>query len=86
MTKPKTTRPTRPSADDRRRQVISAITRSVESRGFPPTMREIASEVGICPARVKQLIDECEKHGLVERNAKAARSYRIPRRRPSPRS
>jgi DNA-binding transcriptional regulator YhcF (GntR family) len=60
-----TTRQGGPVTFERQRQVVEAIARHVGARGYSPTMRELAAEVGISLARVAQLLPPLVEAGVV---------------------
>lgn len=61
----------------RQRQLIEAIERLRQARGFLPTQRELAADLGISLARVSQLVARCEADGLLSRRSKSARTCRV---------
>jgi SOS-response transcriptional repressor LexA len=63
--------------DVRKRQLVEAIDRTGQARGFAPTQRELAQELGLSLARVAQLVAACEADGLISRKAMSARTCRV---------
>ncbi|NUT32883.1 MAG: transcriptional repressor LexA [Hamadaea sp.] len=55
---------------DRQRRIVAVIHASVEERGYPPTMREIAAAVGLSSASsVAHHLKALERLGVVRREA-----------------
>ncbi len=46
------------------------------SEGFPPTHRELATELGVCVHSVSGHIDALIRDGLIEKDATTARGFR----------
>jgi SOS-response transcriptional repressor LexA len=65
------------NAEDREKQVLEAIDRGQKTRGYAPTRRELAAEIGISTTRVQQLVDSCTSKGYLRRVPRAARAYGI---------
>lgn len=61
----------------RQRQLLDAIERLCQARGYGPTQRELAAEIGVSVARVSQLVAKCEADGLLSRRANSARTCRV---------
>lgn len=62
----------------RQRQLLDAIDRLTANCGYPPTMRELAPEVGVSLTRIAQLMAACEKAGFIQRGApRVSRCYRV---------
>jgi SOS-response transcriptional repressor LexA len=62
---------------DRQKQVIEAIRRHVVARGYPPTQREMAVEMGVSLSRVAQVVNRLVEAGVVRRTAFSARAYAV---------
>lgn len=55
---------------DRHRAILRVINDKLTSNGFPPSVREIASEVGLAsPSTVKHHLDALEAQGYLQRRA-----------------
>lgn len=67
----------------REQQLLAAIKRLSDARGFQPTMRELSAAMGVSVARVHQLVIACERKGLITREPGLARTYRLSREEPS---
>lgn len=63
--------------NNRDADLLNAITTYSKAHGYPPTMRELAPQLGVGLTRVKQLMDRCAEKGLITRTARAARCYRV---------
>ncbi|EPD30584.1 transcriptional repressor LexA [Gleimia europaea] len=71
---------TRKSRDitDRQRQVLEVLKESIATRGYPPSVREIAELVGLsAPSSAKHQLDALEKHGLIRRTPGLPRAIEI---------
>ncbi len=61
----------------RQRQVLDFITRSLEERGYPPTMREIGQHMGIRSTNgVNDHLKALERKGYIEREDLKSRTLR----------
>ena len=61
----------------RQRQILNFITKEVEKKGYPPSIREIGKRMGISSLRgVTIHLDALEKKGYIKRNS-SARSIKI---------
>lgn len=59
---------------ERRQRILDCIARTVAERGYPPSVREIAEEVGLAStSAVHHHLIALEKDGLLERGTKASR-------------
>lgn len=65
------------SVSARQRQLCDAIERLSQARGYGPSQRELAEELGVSLARVSQLVAKCEADGLLTRLSKSARTCRV---------
>jgi SOS-response transcriptional repressor LexA len=61
----------------RQAQLLAAIARLRSERGFPPTQRELARDLGVSLSRVAQLVTACEASGQLTRQAKSARTCHV---------
>lgn len=62
----------------RQRLILKTIASSVADRGYPPTMREIGSIVGLTsPSSVKHQLTALERKGYVRRDPKRPRAIEI---------
>ncbi|CAM3527710.1 transcriptional repressor LexA [Isoptericola cucumis] len=70
-----------PGADrltPRQRRVLDTIRESVESRGYPPTMREIGVAVGLAsPSSVKHQLTTLERKGYLRRDPNRPRAIEV---------
>jgi len=66
------------SLTERQRLVLETIRRSVDERGYPPTMREIGTIVGLTsPSSVKHQLTTLERKGYLRRDPKRPRAIEI---------
>ncbi len=72
----------------RQRAILDFVAATVNRQGYPPSMREIGKAVGLSStSSVAHQIGALEKRGLLARDPKTPRAYRLPRRtgsRPRP--
>jgi repressor LexA len=69
---------------ERRQRILDCIARTVEERGYPPSVREIADAVGLAStSAVHHHLIALEKDGLIERATHASRALRLTAR-PAP--
>jgi repressor LexA len=62
----------------RQRRVLETIRRSVSSRGYPPTMREIGEAVGLAsPSSVKHQLATLERKGYLRRDPNRPRAIEV---------
>ncbi|AEI12523.1 transcriptional repressor LexA [Cellulomonas gilvus] len=62
----------------RQRLVLETIRASVESRGYPPSMREIGEAVGLTsPSSVKHQLTALERKGYLRRDPKRPRAIEV---------
>ncbi|MCK0116635.1 transcriptional repressor LexA [Isoptericola sp. S6320L] len=62
----------------RQRRVLDTIRDSVESRGYPPTMREIGEAVGLAsPSSVKHQLTTLERKGYLRRDPNRPRAMEV---------
>jgi repressor LexA len=73
-----------PKMDDlaeRRRLILQVIEDAVRDHGYPPTVREIGSAVGLCsPASVHGHLAALEAEGYIRRGASKRRALELTRR------
>lgn len=61
----------------RQRQILNFVTKEIEQKGYPPSIREIGKRMGISSLRgVTIHLDALEKKGYIKRNS-SARSIKI---------
>lgn len=62
----------------RRREILDTIRESIRERGYPPSVREIAQNVGLAsPSTVKHHIDALEEAGFIRRLPGQARCIEL---------
>lgn len=62
----------------RQRLVLETIRRSIEDRGYPPSMREIGEEVGLTsPSSVKHQLTALERKGYLRRDPNRPRAIEV---------
>ncbi len=63
---------------ERRQRIVDCIARTVEERGYPPSVREIADAVGLAStSAVHHHLIALERDGLLERGGKHSRALRL---------
>jgi repressor LexA len=63
---------------ERRQRIVDFIARTVEERGYPPSVREIAEAVGLAStSAVHHHLIALERDGLLERGGKHSRALRL---------
>lgn len=68
------------ASSSRQIDVLRAINQSIETRGFPPTVREIGQAVGLSSSSsVKYQLDSLESLGLISRDPRRPRTLEITR-------
>ncbi|HXE73488.1 MAG TPA: transcriptional repressor LexA [Candidatus Nitrosotenuis sp.] len=61
----------------REREILTCILDALRRRGYPPSVREIAAQVGLSsPQAVQRHLDALERKGLIQRDSKA-RALRV---------
>jgi repressor LexA len=72
---------------ERRQRILDCIARTVEERGYPPSVREIADAVGLAStSAVHHHLIALERDGLLERGSNASRALRVTRPAAAPRA
>lgn len=62
----------------RRLEILAAVADAAETRGYPPSVREIATAVGLAsPSTVKHHLDALEKLGLLQRASGLPRALEV---------
>ena len=65
---------------ERRQRILDCIAQTVEERGYPPSVREIADAVGLAStSAVHHHLLALEREGLLERGGKHSRALRLTR-------
>jgi len=65
---------------ERRQRILDCIARTVEQRGYPPSVREIADDVGLAStSAVHHHLIALERDGLLERATHSSRALRLTR-------
>ena len=73
------------SLDERARAVYDAVREAVLTHGYPPSMREIGSQVGLTsPSSVKHQLDKLERIGLIRRDPRLPRALEVIEPDPAP--
>ncbi len=68
----------RPPLTARQQRILAVIRESVRDRGYPPTVREIGSAVGlVSPSSVSYQLGVLEKHGLIRRSPNNSRAVEL---------
>src|SRR5687767_15923159 len=63
---------------ERRQRIVDFIARTVEERGYPPSVREIADAVGLAStSAVHHHLMALQRDGLLERGNHASRALRL---------
>ncbi|WP_027286414.1 transcriptional repressor LexA [Ruania albidiflava] len=71
-------RPDPASLSPRQRRIMDSIRASLDAKGYPPTMREIATAVGLAsPSSVKYQLELLERKGFLRRDALSTRAIEI---------
>lgn len=70
---------------ERRHKIIEYIARTVDERGYPPSVREIADAVGLAStSAVHHHLTALERDGLLERGTNSSRALRLTGRHEAP--
>ncbi len=65
---------------ERRQRILDCIAQTVEQRGYPPSVREIAESVGLAStSAVHHHLIALERDGLLERGTHSSRALRVTR-------
>jgi len=68
----------RQQLSERQQRILEFIQQSLEERGYPPSVREIARAVGLkSPASVHTQLDRLEKQGLIRRGRMTSRALEV---------
>lgn len=59
--------------NDRQKQILSAINDYIKEHGYPPTIREIARNVGLAPSSVHVHLKKLQELGYIEKMAAGPR-------------
>jgi repressor LexA len=63
---------------DRQKEILAVIREAVRRQGYPPTVREIAAEVGLAsPASVQNHLAALEQKGLIRRGGSKRRALEL---------
>ncbi|HYI65362.1 MAG TPA: transcriptional repressor LexA [Candidatus Limnocylindrales bacterium] len=69
---------------ERRQRILDCIAQTVEERGYPPSVREIADAVGLAStSAVHHHLLALERDGLLERGTHSSRALRLTTRPPT---
>jgi SOS-response transcriptional repressor LexA len=63
----------------RQEQLVNAVGRLTTEKGFPPSLAELASEIGVSICRAKSLADVAVRRGFLLHDPRTARSLRVVR-------
>jgi repressor LexA len=61
----------------RQREVVRLVRRHVAKHGFPPTLRELASELDIAPSAIAGHLAAAERKGVLRRASRTARGMTL---------
>lgn len=64
-------------AATRRDKVIASIATSLEARGYPPSVRELADEHAVSTLTVRRDLDRLVREGKIERDPGVDRGIRL---------
>ena len=63
---------------DRQKSILEFISNQMRDRGYPPSVREIAAEVGLTsPSTVHSHLATLQKHGFLERDPAKPRAIKV---------
>jgi len=63
---------------DRERQILSIISSSIKSNGYPPSVRELCEQLGVASTNgMIEHLKTLQKKGLIMREIATARAIRI---------
>lgn len=63
----------------RQQYALDSIRRFIADQGYPPTVRELAADMGISSAGAEQHLQALTRKGAIERLAGSPRAISIPR-------
>ena len=66
-----------PLLSRRQEQLVETIAKLTADRGYPPSMREVATAMNVSFGRVGQLARTTEAKGAIARDPNVARSWRV---------
>jgi repressor LexA len=66
-----------PLLSPRQQQLCETIDRLTAAKGYSPSIREVADEIGLAISRVAQLARSTERKGALTRAPGIARSWRV---------
>lgn len=69
----------RKTIEDREHELLEAIVKGQQAKGYAPTRRDLAATIGISTTRVQQLVASCARKGLLSCPPRAARAYVVHR-------
>jgi Mn-dependent DtxR family transcriptional regulator len=61
----------------RQTAMVAAVESLTASRGIPPSLSELADELGVDPSRAAALAHECVRKGALTHEPRVARSWRV---------
>lgn len=64
-------------AATRRRKVLTSIAKSINGRGIPPSVSELAAEFGVSGAAIRRDLQLLETTGKIQREPGVARAIRL---------
>lgn len=65
------------AAAARRRRVLRSIAKSINGRGIPPSVSELAKEYAVSTLTIRRDLEHLETTGKIEREAGVARAIRL---------
>lgn len=65
------------NAAQRREKILLAVHVSVLDRGYPPTLRELADDLGVSRRQIAKDVKRLERDNLLTHNKSIPRSLRI---------
>ena len=64
-------------ARERRRKVLTAIARSINGQGYPPSVSELATKFEVSGLTIRRDLESLERDGKIERDPGVARAIRL---------
>lgn len=61
----------------RRKEAAKIIATSISSKGYPPSVSELAAETNVSTACVRRDLERLERDGVIERDPSVARGIRL---------